>query len=123
MEKFEEQCENTTKLSKSYFIPSSDENDEDFIEATYVPPSELVNVPRQRHASTPLIKKFHKSQDYEYLKKHLCTGEYLFEDEKFPASKTLLKEIQYFEGRRVLADEIKWLRPHVSVFNILKLLT
>ena len=117
MTQFQEQKRFSARPSKSYWIQASEEEDEDFIEAAYIP-SEQVNTPsRHKH-----IRNFHRSQDYDSLKKQF-EGR-LFEDNKFPATNQLLSDngqgqiIHYFGGRKVLANEIKWLRPHVSFKNI-----
>ena len=116
MSKFNEHRENIDRPTKSYKISPSDEKDE----AAYTP-SDQVDAPRQMHVTTIRVKNFHKSQDYHSLKKRL--GGHLFEDDKFPASNRLLSDngqgqiIHYFGGRRIMSNEIKWLRPHVRFQN------
>jgi len=111
MNKFNEQKGNPARQSKSYLIPRSDEKDE----AAYTP-SDQVDAPKNKYVSHVRVKNFHKSQDYHSLKKRL--GGHLFEDDKFPASNRLLSDngqgqiIHYFGGRRIMSNEIKWLRPH-----------
>ena len=116
LSKFNEQRGNPVRPSKSYFIPKSDEKNE----AAYTP-SDQVDAPRRKHVSTVKVQNFHRSQDYNSLKRQL--GGRLFEDEKFPASNRLLSDngqgqiIHYFGGRRIMSNEIKWLRPHVSIIS------
>ena len=112
MNRFKELRGNPIRSSNSYCFPKSDERDE-------------VDAPRNKQGTSIRYKNFDKRQDFKSIKKHL--GSRLFEDEKFPASNRLLSDngqgqiIHYFGGRRVMANEIKWLRPHVGLKNVLEL--
>ena len=108
MNRFKELIGNPIRPSNSYYFPKSDEKDE-------------VDAPRNKQDTSIRYKNFDKVQDFKSIKKHL--GSRLFEDEKFPASNRLLSDngqgqiIHYFGGRRIMSNEIKWLRPHVSIIS------
>ena len=119
MSKFMEKRVNPIRPTKSYLISPTEEKDK----AAFTP-TDQVDAPIQKHVSAPVIKNFHKSQDYRKLKESL--GRHLFEDDKFPASNKLLSDdgqgqvFHYFQ-RRHNANEIVWLRPHVRLTKVMKL--
>ena len=85
MTQFQEQKRFSARPSKSYWIQASDEEDEEFIEAAYIPFEQVDTPTRHKH-----IRNFHRSQDYDSIKKQF-EGR-LFEDNKFPASNRLLSD-------------------------------
>ena len=68
---------------------------------------------------------FHRSQNYDSLRKKLLSSNTLFRDDKFPADNSLLTDnhggvVSYWRGNRMNGSEIEWLRPAVIYFQSLR---
>ena len=128
VEKFVEEIRNSDNRNRhSYYFPKPDP---DNIEAAHVTPAVPVQ-PKQPspghgydhgHRQGPVassnVTDFHRSQNYDSLRRQLLSSNSLFRDDKFPADNSLLTDnhggvVSYWGRNRMNGSEIEWLRPAV----------